>query len=60
MMDEKKWPTAGTKEWIFWRDGMTPEEFDTEYQYLAEHYSELQAGTYVPLWKQRKGQESDS
>lgn len=60
MMEHKWEPSSGDKEWVFYRKGMSEEEFNEEYDYLVQHFDEYKAGTYVPLWKQHKGQESDS
>ena len=55
MMEGIEWkPTAGDKEWIFYREGMSAEEFEREYKYLSEHIKDLQNGNYTPLWKQRE------
>lgn len=45
--------TPGMKEWCFYHDGMTLEEFEAKYEYLGEHLDDLRNGTYRPLWKQR-------
>lgn len=49
-----EWATPGMKEWVFWRDGMTQEEYDAEYRYFYEHIEDWQNGTYQPLWKQKE------
>lgn len=48
--------TPGMKEWCFYREGMSPEEFEAEYRYMGEHFDEYRAGTYKPMWKQREEQ----
>lgn len=44
--------TAGMKEWVFYREGMTPEEYEAENEYLMHHFEEYLNGTYLPMWKQ--------
>lgn len=57
-MDGIKWvPSAGDKEWVFFHEGMTEEEFDEEYLYLNDHIDDWQHGRYKPLWKQRRDSE---
>lgn len=51
---EKDWARGTLKEAPFWRDGMTPEEYDEENLYLQEHWKEYMDNKYVPLWKQRE------
>lgn len=48
------WATPSMQEFPFWRDGMTPEEFEKErdYFYQVRAYENIQE--YVPLWKQEK------
>lgn len=55
MMDEdsKDWATASLKEVPFWREDMSPEEYDIEREYLARNWSKVREGTYIPLWKQK-------
>lgn len=48
----KDWATVSMKEYPFWRDGMTPEEFEKERAYFYAHTSDLKTGKYLPLWKQ--------
>lgn len=52
MVNEKDWASPTLKEAPFWRDGMTPEEYDNEREYLDAHFDLLQKGFYMPLWKQ--------
>lgn len=56
MMEENKdWATPSLKEAPYWRDGMTPEEYDVEREYLARNWETLvETGKYKPLWKQRE------
>lgn len=57
-MADKDWATFQLKEAAFWRDGMTPEEYDEEREYLYHcHWEDFMEGTYLPLWVQRIGGE---
>ena len=46
--------TPGVKEWEFYREGMTVEEYEREREYLGEHFEEWKNHTYIPLWKQKQ------
>ena len=48
------WCTPGMREAPFYYEGITPEQYELERTYLAEHFKDLQNGTYVPLYKQNK------
>lgn len=48
------WASPTLKEVPFWREDMSPEEYQIENEYLAEHWDEYRQGNYVPLWKQNK------
>lgn len=48
------WATETLKEAPYWRDGMTPEEYEIEREYLGKNYHLLKEGKYAPLWKQRE------
>ena len=52
MTEDKNWATPTLKEAPFWREGMTPEEYDVEREYFDEHYEDYTKGNYEPLWKQ--------
>ena len=52
--NKNDWATPSLKEAPFWRDGMTPEEYDAEREYLGRNYHLLIQGTYKPLWKQKE------
>ena len=54
MEDQRDWATPTLKEAPFWRNGMTPEEYNEENDYLYEHYDDFLAGSYLPLWAQRE------
>lgn len=55
-MDENDWATETLKEVPFWREDMTPDEYDTERKYYAKNYHLIRDGKmkYVPLWKQKQ------
>lgn len=48
------WSTATLREVPFWREGMTPEEYDAEREYLGRNWDLFLKGEYVPLWKQNE------
>lgn len=56
MAENENWATETLKEVPFWRDDMTPEEYDREREYYARNFGRVKAGTYKPLWKQAAGQ----
>ena len=51
-MADANWATGTLKEVPFWRDGMTPEEYDIERLYLHTHWDDYTKEFYVPLWRQ--------
>ncbi|MGN0501124.1 MAG: hypothetical protein ACI4HK_08300 [Ruminococcus sp.] len=53
---DNEWATLTIKEVPFWRDGMTPEEYDEERIYFYKNFDSYKKGTYIPLWKQKKQQ----
>ncbi len=48
------WATGTLKETPFWRDGMTPEEYEIERNYFNEHFIDFKKGNYIPLWQQNQ------
>lgn len=52
-MNNNDWAPFQLKEAPFWKDGMTPEEYDEEREYLIEHWEEYTHGKYLPLWRQQ-------
>lgn len=53
-MEEKdRWYSPPMMEAPFWRKDMTLEEYEEEYAYYEEHYTDVQQGIYEPLWKQK-------
>ena len=53
MEENKEWLNPKVKETPYWRDGMTPEEYDIEREYYYMHLDDVRKGTYKPLWKQK-------
>lgn len=47
------WATPTLKEAPYWREGMSPEEYDEEREYYYSHFQEWLDCSYEPLWKQR-------
>ncbi len=56
LAENERWATETLKEVPFWREDMTPEEYDREREYYARNFNQVKAGTYKPLWKQGSGQ----
>lgn len=54
MVRESEWATETLMEAPFWRNGMTPEEYEKENVYLSKNFHLLREGKYVPLWKQKE------
>ena len=52
MKEKNDWATPSMKEYVFWREGMTPEEFEKEREYYIRHLKEVKEGKYKPLWQQ--------
>ncbi len=47
------WATGTLKEAPYWREGMSPEEYEIERDYFNAHIEDFYKGIYVPLWKQK-------
>ena len=54
MTEEHSWATASLKEAPFWREDMTPEEYDTERLFLIENWDAYKRGCYRPLWMEKQ------
>lgn len=54
MVEENiEWATPQMKEYTFWHDGMTPEDYEIEQAYyLASVGNPEKRAKYKPLWKQ--------
>lgn len=45
------WATPSMKEFIFWRDGMSPEEYERELQHYYTMIGQGKRREYRPLWE---------
>ena len=54
---EKNWATETLKEVPFWREDMSPEEYEVERMYYYNNWELVESLEYVPLWKQKQGAE---
>jgi len=52
MQKESDWATYSLMEAPFWKNGMTPEEYEKEREYFYKHLEDVKKGTYKPLWQQ--------
>lgn len=52
--NENTWASATLREVPFWREDMSPEEYDIEREYYAKNFDLVKKGLYVPLWKQNQ------
>lgn len=50
---DNDWATPTIKDVPFWRDDITPEEYDTERIYFYQNFDSYKNGTYIPLWQQK-------
>lgn len=48
------WANPTLKEAPYWRDGMTPEEYDMEREYYYKNFHLVRERKYKPLWKQQE------
>lgn len=47
------WATPRIKEFIFWHEGMTPDDYEIEQDYFFAHMNNPQKrAEYQPIWKQ--------
>ena len=53
MINNTEWATSTLKEAPYWREGMTPEEYELELEYYYKHMDAVQNGTYEPMWKRK-------
>lgn len=50
---DKNWATPTLKECPWWRDDITPEEYEVERTYYYTHFNDIVVkGKYKPLWQQ--------
>lgn len=56
MEESRNWATFGVREVPYWRDGMSPEEYELERAYYSNCFirEAVHKGEYKPLWKQNK------
>lgn len=52
MKDNHDWASSTLKEVPFWREDMSPEEYEIEREYFIKNYDLFKIGKYVPLCKQ--------
>lgn len=52
-IDDENWATPSLMEAPYWRDGMTPEEYDIERAYFLRNIDKWGTPEYIPLWKQK-------
>ena len=53
MAENKNWATPSMKEYPFWREGMSADEYEREREYYQKNFEDLViTGKYIPLWKQ--------
>ena len=48
---KENWATPTLKEAIFWREGMSPEEYDKEREFCYRNFGLVKKRKYKPLWK---------
>ncbi len=52
MAKDSEWATYTLMEAPFWRNGMSPEEYEKESEYYYRNLKDVKQGTYRPLWQQ--------
>lgn len=53
-MAENNWAPHSVREVPFWRNDMSPEEYEVERTYYYQnYYTTVRTGEYLPLWKQK-------
>lgn len=54
MGEINNWATPSMKEFIFWKDDMSPEEFEIEQAYYFGNMRDPSSRKqYIPIWQQR-------
>ena len=51
---QSDWTMETLMEAPFWRNGMTPEEYEMENRYLSKNFYKQKDGNYMPLWMQEE------
>ncbi len=54
LTEKQDWATPTLKEVPFWREDMSPEEYEKERTYMIHNWDSVIKGQYIPLWKQTK------
>lgn len=58
MFSVDDWASPSLKEAPYWREGMSPEEYDEERIYYYKHFATLEERiNYKPMWKQKLEEE---
>ncbi|MBP3447201.1 MAG: hypothetical protein J6K64_08015 [Clostridia bacterium] len=52
----EEWATETLKEVPFWRNDMTPEEYEIERAHFIHNWDAYTKGKYTPLWKQKNAE----
>ena len=52
MVERQEWATPTLKEVPFWREDMSPEEYERERTYMIQNWNAVLQGRYIPLGKQ--------
>ena len=51
---QSDWAAETLMEAPFWRNGMTPEEYEMENRHLSKNFYKQKDGNYMPLWMQEE------
>lgn len=54
MVKQSDWATETLMEAPYWRNGMSPEEYEQEREYFNKNFNNYLQGKYIPLWKQEE------
>ena len=53
MGEQVDWATPSIKEAPFWKEGMTPAEYDKELEYYERNFDLVLSCRYKPLWQNK-------
>ncbi len=56
IVKQSDWAPETLIEAPYWKDGMTPEEYEREREYFNTNFQAYLKGEYIPLWKQEMKQ----
>ena len=56
---QSDWATETHMEALFWRNGMTPEEYEMENRYLSKRFDKQKDGNYMPLGMQEENMKAE-